>query len=182
MAKSSRDEIYRQVRRGERPPAIPFEGNPYTLTDFQREIEIFERLARAWRMKFVQSLPGTAASLWFGYGEDGALRGAVVADRFGIKSIDDAKGLTFFWTNVNSGMLSAARLGIGMAVVAEVGGRLYSCKFPKAEIAGMHLGIGKPDGSEVYVGRRLDIDSELNEQEAVLIKIPVSAFTEINDR
>jgi len=188
MSTSTRAELYQELQKMKDDPRIkPFDGHAYTLYDFQREIAIYERLARAWKMKFVQSILQPQSSIWYGYGDDGAPRGAVKAESFE-GDLSTAESVTFWWETVNQGMLAAGRIGIGMALVAESKGKLFACKFQhlKIDLHGdgedsLKIGFERPRGSRIEVSRRTDKGFPFSEQDALVIRIPMQEFREIQE-
>lgn len=161
-------ELYKQMSRNEKMRVAAFEGCAYTLDDFRRELEIYERLHSAWGLRFVQSVLAPTSTVWFAHDDAGIVKGAVKADSFE-GDISNASFVSFYWEPVRNAIMAADALSVPLRLVAASGGKLYSAKSDHGK------GIeGFGDGTAVRVGTRTDKGGVDADQEALVLWIPRS--------
>lgn len=147
------DDIMKSKETGARGGIDVCRADPidYSLGEAVQQIQIMERLAKSWKMRFCQGVLKANSSAWFAYGDAGMLRAVVHVERFQVK-MDGIDGLTFWYEAIHSGRELARSLGLPFVVVVSLGDGLFSCKLVGT---GVDL-TAVEDGSRVYAGGRPD--------------------------
>jgi hypothetical protein len=171
------NELYREITRNDRLRVKAFEGCAYTADDFQRELEIYERLHKAWGLRFVQSVLAPSSTVWFAHDDAGNVSGAVKADSFE-GDISKAEWVTFYWEPVRQAMLAAAAIGVNLRLVAASAKQLYSCRIACSPTAV----FVKPPGCRVTADVRLDKGGVAADQMALLLFVPKAEMKLVRER